>query len=335
MSRKLKMIALVDEGEIPADDPDFSKPVQSAQTEYHVIEALRELGHTVSVVGASEDINAMVKALTDDEFDLVFNLTEHIGGDRHHDKNIAALLEMLQIPFTGAGVNGLLLTRDKRLCKRLLSSHRIHVPGFASLSLNKKIRISKKLQYPLIVKPALEDSSEGISNASVVSDEDELVERVRFVHEGWQQPAIAEEYIQGRELYVSVLGNSRLSVLPVRECFFNPESDRGPYIATSRVKHDSKYRERWNIKFGFADLEPSTLKYIERICKRVYRVLQIRDYGRIDLRLTYDNKAIILEANANPDLAYGEEVAESAEKAGLSYTKFIDRIVNAALLRYS
>lgn len=334
MTRKLSITALVDEGEISVDDPDFSRPVESIQTEYHVIGALRELGHSVSVVGAGEDIDTMVKALTSDKPDLVFNLTEHIGGERQHDKNIAALLEMIQIPFTGAGVSGLLLTRDKGLCKRLLSSHRIHVPGFALLPPGKMIRISKKLHYPLVVKPAMEDSSEGISNASVVANEGELMERVRFVHEGWKQPAIAEEYIQGRELYVTVLGNSRLVVLPVRECIFNLEAGKGPYLATHRVKFNREYREKWGIEFGFAELETSTFKHIERVCKKVYKVLQIRDYGRIDLRLTEDDKVVILEANANPDLAYGEEIAESAEKAGISYINFIDRILKTALRRY-
>jgi len=334
MSQKLNITALVDEGEIPAGDPDFSTPDNSSRTEYHVVAALRELGHNVSVLGAGENTTAMVTTLTDSKPDLVFNLTEHIGGNRQQDKNIAALLEIMQIPFTGTGVNGLLLTRDKRLCKRLLSSHRIRVPGFASLPMNKPVRVSKKLHYPLIVKPALEDSSEGITNASVVADEDELKERVEFIHSRWQQPVIAEEYVEGRELYTSILGNSRLFVLPVRECIFTHQAGKGPQLATYRVKFNKQYREKWGIEFGFADLETSILKHIEHVCKRVYRALQIRDYGRIDLRLTDDNQVIILEANANPDLAYGEEIAEAAEKAGFAYAVFIDRILKTALRRY-
>ena len=150
--------------------------------------------------------------------DLVFNLTEQFGGDRRFDKNIAALLEILDIPFTGSGATGLMLCRDKRLCKQLLSLHRIRVPGFAFLPLNRAVRVPKTLRYPLVVKPAFEDSSEGISNASLAANEEALRERVQFVHEGWQQAVIAEEYIEGRELYVSVLGNKRLVVLPIREC---------------------------------------------------------------------------------------------------------------------
>ncbi len=334
MSRKLNIMVLVDEAEISARDPDFKQSDESPKTEYHVIMTLRELGHNVSVVGVGEDINVMVTTLTERKPDLAFNLTEHIGGDRRHDKNIASLLEIMQVPFTGAGVNGLLLTRDKRLCKRLLSSHRIRVPNFASLPPNKKIRVSKKLKYPLIVKPALEDSSEGISNASIVANEKELKERAEFIHSRWQQPVIAEEYVEGRELYVGILGNSRLSVLPIRECIFNTESGKGPHLATYRVKFNEAYRKKWGIEFGFADLENSTLKHVEHVCKKVYRVLQIRDYGRIDLRLTQDNRVVILEANSNPDIAYGEEIAEAAEKAGISYVDLIDRILRTALRRY-
>ena len=184
------------------------------------------------------------------------------------------------------------------------------------------------------MKPALEDSSEGISNASIVSKEDALKEREKFVHERWEQAAIAEEYIEGQELYVSILGNKRLCVLPIRECRFNLEDNKGPCLATYRVKWNAEYRKKWDIKFGFARLEEAVVKKIERVCKKVYKVLQLRDYGRIDIRLTSDNKIFILEANSNPDLAFGEDVADSAEKCGISYEELIKRIVNSALRRY-
>lgn len=250
------------------------------------------------------------------------------------DMNIAAVLEMLDIPFTGSGPTGLMLSRDKRLCKQLLTSHRIHVPDFTSIAQNQKVRVPKPLHYPLVVKPAFEDSSEGISNASLVTNESALLERVKFVHEGWEQPVIVEEYIEGRELYVSIIGNKQLTVLPIRECFFDFDGSEGPHLATYRVKWNRKYREKWNISFGFAELDQSITKNIERICKRVYRLLRIRDYGRIDLRLTPENKLVILETNPNPDIAYGEEVAEAAEKAGISYEKLLDQILQLALRRY-
>lgn len=334
MSPKLDITVLVDGTTVPDNDPEFAEVPPVPTTEHHVVGALRELGHNVSILPVREDIGDIVTALTRDKPELVFNLTEQFAGDRRFDKNIAALLEILDIPFTGSGAMGLMLCRDKRLCKQLLSLHRIHVPGFAWLPLGRGSRVPKTVHYPLVVKPAFEDSSEGISNASLASNEDALTERVRFIHDGWQQAAIAEEYVEGRELYVGVLGNKKLTVLPVRECFFNSDAVGGPQMATYRVKFNAEYRKKWNITFGFAELEPATLKAVERICKRVYRVLQIRDYGRIDLRLTPDNKLVILEANPNPDIAYGEEVAEAAEKAGISYEQLIARILHLALHRY-
>jgi len=334
MSRKLHVTVLVDATEITKDNPNFEVRPEVPTTEYHVITALRNLGHEVSVLGAVSDIGTIVKTLAERKPDLVFNLTEAFEGDRRLDKNIAALLEMVGVPFTGTGVAGLMLCRDKRLCKELLSLHKIRVPRFFSLPQDRKIRIAKTVRYPLVVKPALEDSSEGISNASLVSNVAELQERARFMHERWQQPAIAEEYIEGRELYVGILGNKRLSVLPPRECSFEFDGSAGPQLATYRVKWNEQYRKKWNIKFVFAELDPATTRNVGHICKKVYRVLQLRDYGRIDLRLTHDNKVVILEANPNPDLAYGEEVAEAAEYSGLAYEELIDRILHLALRRY-
>jgi D-alanine-D-alanine ligase len=334
MDLRLNITVLVDGSAVPENDRDFTGYPEIPTTEHHVIQTLRELEHDVSILPVEVDIAAIVGALTENRPDLVFNLTEQFGGDRRFDKNIAALLEMLDIPFTGSGAMGLMLCRDKGLCKQLLSLHKIRVPGFTYFPLNRALRVPKTVSYPVVVKPAFEDSSEGISNASLAANEQALRERVQFVHERWQQAVIAEEYIEGRELYVSVLGNRRLAVLPIRECLFNSDQAKGPQMATYRVKFNAEYRKKWNITFGFADLEPAIIKDVERICKRVYRVLQIRDYGRIDLRLTPDNRLVILEANPNPDIAYGEEYAESAHKAGISYEQLLTRILRVALRRY-
>ena len=335
MKQKLTITVLVDTATISADDPDFTGKHQSTTTEHHVINALRTLGHNVSVLGAVDDIREIISVLTDDKPDIVFNLTEHFGGDRRLDKNIAALLELIDVPFTGSGAMGLMLSRDKRLCKQLMSLHRIRVPDFISIPPDRKIRIPAALRYPLVVKPAFEDSSEGISNASFVTNEAALRERASFVHERWHQPAIAEEYIEGREFYVSVMGNKKLVVFPIRECFFGFDRSNGPQLATYRVKWSAEYRKKWNISFGFAELDPPVVKNIQRICRKVYHILQIRDYGRIDVRLTPDNRLVVLEANPNPDVAYGEEVAEAAEKVGITYEHFIERILHLALARYA
>ena len=226
-----------------------------------------------------------------------------------------------------------MLCRDKRLCKQLLGVHKIRVPNFVSLPWNRKIRISKKIHYPLVVKPALADGSEGISNASLVFTEEALRQRADFIHARWDQDAIAEEYIDGRELYVTVLGNKQLKVFPARECLFGTDNENGPCLATYRVKWNDAYRQRWNINFGFAELDEETNKRIQRICKKAFRTLHLRDYARIDLRLRPDGKIYILEANPNPDLAYGEEVAEAAEKAGCTYGKLIAQIISQTLKR--
>ena len=334
MSRKLQITVLVDATEITSNDPNFEGHPKVPTTEHYVIGALRNLGYEVSVFGAVADIGKIVETLTEQKPDLVFNLTESFEGDRRMDKNIAALIEMSGIPFTGTGVAGLMLCRDKRLCKELLSLHKIRVPRFFSLPQGRKVPVAKTVCYPLVVKPALEDSSEGISNASLVSNVEELEERTRYMHERWEQPAIAEEYIEGRELYVSILGNKRLSVLPPRECSFESDDGAGPQLATYRVKWNEQYRKKWNIKFGFAELDQATVKNIGHVCKKVYRVLQLRDYARIDLRLTHDNKVVILEANPNPDLGYGDEVAEAAGYSGMAYNELIDRIIHLAMHRY-
>lgn len=333
-SRGLDVTVLVDEWTIQPGDPHFTQQPEKPMTEFHVADALRHLGHSVFVIGVSNDVAALAGNLKERKCDLVFNLTEQIAGDRLMDKNIAGILEVMGIPYTGSGPMGLMLSRDKRLCKQLLSLHRIRVPGFVSLPIGRKIKVPKSLKYPLVVKPAFEDGSEGISNASLVANEKALEDRVRYVHESWQQPVIAEEYIEGRELYVSIMGNRRLSVLPIRECTLASSDSEGPMLATYSVKYNAKYREKWNIEFGFAELEPDVVRRIERTCKSVYRILYLRDYGRLDLRLTPEGRITILECNPNPDLAYGDEVAESAERAGILYEKLIDKIIRLALARY-
>jgi D-alanine-D-alanine ligase len=334
MRKPLKLTVLVDEASVSQDNPQLLDAPSEQTTEYHVAQACRELGHDVSVVRVGTDVGPFLAELSERQPDLVFNLTEEFRGDRKQDKNIAALLELIGLPFTGTGPTGLMLCRNKGLCKQLLSHHHVRVPGFAVLPPGRRIRVPKSLRYPVVVKPTFEDGSDGISNASLVKDEAQLSERVRLVHTRWHQPAIAEEYIDGRELYIGVTGNARLSVLPAREVVFTRNEGNGPVLATYRVKWDEAYRRRWGIEFRDARLEPDVLARVERACRTAYRVLQLRDYGRIDLRVTPENRIVILEVNANPDIAYGEEVAEAAERSGIPYNSLIDRILRFALKRY-
>lgn len=330
--KPIHITVLVDAGEIPPHDPNFEE-IDKAITEYHVIQTLREMGHTVTIRGFTEPLEEMIAEFKEHRPDLVFNLTEQFEGDRLFDKNIAGFLELLRLPYTGTGPLGLMLCRDKLLCKQLLSHHKIRVPAFFSFPLHKKIRIPRNIHYPLVVKPAFEDGSEGISQASVVRGPQALRERIEFVHDRFSQPVVAEEYIEGREFYIGILGNRQLTVLPPRECVF--PSEEGPSLLTYSVKWNKEHRQKWNIEFTDAEVDPEVLKKINRICKKVYRVLHLQDYGRIDLRLTAENKVVVLEVNPNPDVAYGEEVAEAAERTGLPYEQFLDRIIQLALRRFS
>ena len=328
----MNVTVIVDAGTILPEDAEFVASPQTS-TEGHVIGALRNLGHEVRIIGVEDDLAGLVAALTQHPPDIVFNLAEQFRDNRRLDKNLPALLEMMAIPFTGSGPTGLMLCRDKGLCKQLLNFHKIRVPDFAVLAPNRPMRVPKRLAYPVIVKPVYEDGSEGIAMASVVRSEQELADRVRFVHERYRQPAIAEQYIEGRELYVAVLGDKRLRVFPPREIRFGGIDQGGPVIATSRVKWDTQYREKWRIEYDFAEVTDAQFASIQRICKRVFRLLRLNDYGRIDLRLAADDKIFILEANPNPDLAYGEDFAEAVEKGGLEYDALIRRILGLAMRR--
>jgi D-alanine-D-alanine ligase len=332
--KKYKITVLVDSATVSQDDPQFLALPKRPTTEYYVIQTVRKLDHKITIIPVEDSIKALANQLKRQKPDLVFNLTEEFRGDRRKDIVITSLLANLKIPFTGSNSIGLAICRDKVLSKQILNQHKINVPNCLLFHPQKTITIPKTIKFPMVVKPAFEDGSEGISNASVVNTKQALKQRVRYVTKKWKQGAIAEEYIKGRELYVGIIGNKKLKTLPIRECIFNNKSTGGPRLATYRVKWDEKYRRRWNVKYDFAKLDRATTRKIYQTCRQVYGLLQLRDYGRIDLRLTGDNKIVILEVNANPDVAKGEELAEAAKKAGIPYKEFIKQIICATLARY-
>ncbi len=333
MSPRPLITVMLDDATVPPEDPQFQGNPTEWTTEYHVVTTIRKLGYQTTLLPVADRVEPIVANLTQHRPDLVFNLTEQFKDNRRLDASLAGLLDLLGIPFTGTGPAGLILCRDKGLCKQLLSRHKVRVPGFVSIPRGKEPRIPRALNYPLVVKPVYTDGSEGISNASLVKDINELRDRVRIVHNRWNQPAIVEEYINGRELYVAVIGNKKLSVLPPREMFFKDQSSDGPVLATYKVKWDPDYQKKWKINIGFAKLEPELFKKIARACKKAYKLMRIRDFGRIDIRLKPNGHICILEVNPNPDIAYGDEVAEAAEKLGISYDQLIERIIRLALKR--
>lgn len=264
--------------------------------------------------------------------DVVFNLTEHFNNRSAYDQNVASLLEMLGVRYTGSGPTGLTLCKNKGMTKEILAYHRIRFPAYAIFPPGATIRRPKRLAFPLFIKPLQEEASYGISQDSFVDNDESFEERVRFVHERMNQEALAEEYIEGRELYVSILGNRRLQVFPIREVIFSEVPEGRPRFSTFKAKWDDAYRQRWGIQNIFAQPLPEGIaERIAQICKKVYRVLRIRGYGRIDLRVAPDGDIVILEANPNPNLADDDEFAQSALKAGVIYEGLIQRILALAL----
>src|SRR5690606_11056801 len=258
---------------------------------------------------------------------IVFNLMENFTEVGVFDQNIVSYLELLKVPYTGCNPRGLMLSRDKALSKTLLAYHRIPVPDFAVFRVGRAVQRPKRLTFPLIVKSLTQEASIGISQASVVENDERLRERVHFVHRSIGTDAIVERYIEGRELYVGILGNVALKVFPVWELDLDQLPRESWRIATERVKWSARYQQKHRIMSGPAvGLSDALTERIQRICRRVYRTLDLSGYARIDLRLTPDGQVYVLEANPNPQTAYGEDFAESAEAAGLSYEHLLDRI---------
>ena len=305
------------------------------ELEYQVAEALEENRHEVLLIGVHDDLRVILDHCTEWKPDLVVNGAEAFR-DARHDFVFPALLETCGVRYTGSPPLGLLVTRDKAMSKKILAYHGIQVPGFETWNPNEPVG-EVSLRFPLIVKPLASDASEGIAQASVVGDVAELRERVGFVHQRFEQAAIAEEFIEGRELYASVIGNDEtLEVLPLTELVFDKEKNAPEErIATQTTKWDEPYRRRKGIRYQFArPVSAAAKERIEAICRTACKALWLRDYGRIDVRLGNDDEVWVLEANANPFIAKGHEVANAADKIGLPYPKFIQRIVSEAVRRH-
>jgi D-alanine-D-alanine ligase len=331
---KLRVLALVHRHLIPPDTvPDGTDIVSAAwRTEYDVITTLRALGHEVQPLGVHDDLSELRRASTEWKPHIAFNLLEGFDDVTIFDQNVVSHLELLKLPYTGCNPRGLLLARDKSLSKKLLAYHRVPVPEFEVFRIGRPVRRPKRLAFPLIVKSLTQEASIGISQASVVDNDEKLKERVAFIHESIGTAAIAERYIDGREIYVGVLGNQTLQALPVWELFFTNMPPEAKRIATDRVKWSVKYQKKYGIDSGLArDLPEAVCERIQHVCKRAYRSLELSGYARIDLRLEESGSVWVLEANPNPQIARGEDFAASAEKTGIGYDALIQRIVNLGL----
>jgi D-alanine-D-alanine ligase len=330
--RPLRALVLVHEDLVPPDDPPRAAlDTAEWKMEYDVVSTLRDLGHDVRPLGVRSDLGVIRQAVEEFKPRIAVNLLEEFDGVAVYDQNVVAYLELLRVAYTGCNPRGLMLSRDKGLTRKILAYHRVRGPEFSVFPIGRKVRRRPSLAFPLIVKSLSEDASLGISQASVVDTDDRLAERVAFIHESVGTAAIAERYIEGRELYVGILGNRRLQVFPVWELRMDRLPEEAKPIATERVKWSRKYQQKYGITWGPARLAPDLAARLQALAKRVYRLLELSGYARIDFRLDAENRIWVLEANPNPDIGYGAELPESAEKAGLSYEALLQRIVTLGL----
>ncbi|MBP7550766.1 MAG: hypothetical protein KA761_10810 [Gemmatimonadaceae bacterium] len=302
------------------------------KTEFDVISTLRETGHDVHVLGVQWELRPIREAVDALKPDIVFNLLEEFHGETMYDQNVVSYLELIKVKYTGCNPRGLMLSRGKALSKKLLAYHRIRVPDFAVFPMGRKVKRPRHLAFPLIVKSLIEHSSLGISQASVVDSDEKLAERVRFIHERIGTDAIAEQFIGGREIYVSVLGNDRLAAFTPWELVVEKQDPDAPLIATAKMKHDPEYQAKKGIAIRAAQqIHPDAEARLLHDSKRIYRILELTGYARIDFRLDEEGRTWFLEANPNPDIAREEEFAQAAAHDGIPYPKLLERIVRMGL----
>jgi len=333
--RKKRVLVLMHEDLVPPDDiaGKSDAEVIEYKTEYDVVTGLREHGHEVQPLGLYDDLTPLRRAIQNFKPHIVFNLLEEFHGEPMLDQNVVSYLELIRMPYTGCNPRGLMIARDKALSKMILHHHRIRIPRFAVVPAGRKLkRKPARLTYPLIVKSQIEESSFGIAEASIVHNDEKLAERIDFMHAKVGTDLILEQYVDGRELYVGVMGNTRLQVLPVWELEMRKLRSDAPRIATRQVKWNRKFQERRGIKLGPArDLPPEVERLLVRTTKRLYRLLQLSGYARVDFRLDTQGRPYFLEANPNPEIGYGEEFAEAAEAAGIDYEPLLDRLIAIGL----
>jgi D-alanine-D-alanine ligase len=330
---KLRVLALFHEKLVPPEGATEEQAKTAEwKTEYDVVTALKALGHEVLPLEIGGDLAPIRKAVEAWKPHIAFNLLEAFDDVATWDQNVVAYLELTKVRYTGCNSRGLLLARDKAITKKLLSYHRIPVTDFAVFPMGRQMKRPKRLGFPLIVKSLTLDASTGISQASVVENEDKLAERVKFIHDSIGTDALVEGYVEGRELYVGMLGNDRLKVLPIWELSFTKMPEEQRKIATERLKWSLTYQKKHGIVSGEAkDIPDAVAARIRDICKRIYKNLMLSGYARIDLRLSETGQLYVIEANPNPQLARGEDFADSANAVGIDYERLIQQILNLGM----
>jgi len=337
---KLKIVVLYDrvlvdeesEATPATDKSPVTRTLDKKEVEDEVAEALGKLGHEAikhELDGTPKSLLALARL----ECDLVFNLTESFADDDTADFKIAAFLELIGKRYTGSGTHGLMLAQDKAIAKKIFAFHGVHTPVFAK-SFRGRLDFSHDLQFPVIVKPAREDGSIGIEFSAVVSSIRELMERMDWLHANFDSPVLIEEYIEGREMYVGIIGNDKPEALPVVELDLSKLPDGTPRIAAAEVKWGKGTKAYRDTKSAVAtDLNEETTLSLQQTAMAAYQALELRDYGRVDMRLQSDGRVHVIEANPNPWLSSKAEFAMAARKAGRTYTQLVEEIVELAMAR--
>ena len=337
MGDPLKVAVLYDVwGEEDTSEPEATQAGRKRKVKEdreEIFDALAKLGHEPSYYvldGRPQSLYGLGKCGAD----LVFNLTESYAGDDTKEMNVAAYMDLLGLPYTGAGPHAHFLAQDKATAKKMFAFHDIRTPFFAT-AYRGNIDHAHDVKFPLIVKPQSEDGSIGIDAAAVVTGVKELMERVEYVQNEFDSPALIEEYIEGREIYASVLGSyEKTEVLPLVELDLSKLPEGTPKIASRDVKFETDSKAYKLTKSTIAeDLDEATVQKLSETALAAYRAVKLRDYGRIDMRLTSDGEVYVIEANPNPWLSSKHEFAMAAKKSGRSYTQLIGEIVDMALER--
>jgi len=327
--KKLRVILLADESLLPSGDlKDYSeKQRELRKTEFDVRDAIEELGHEVFSIGVSDDLSTIRGAIDAHKPDIAFNLIEEFAGISHFDQHVVSYLELRKQAYTGCNPRGLTLARDKALTKKILAYHGLKVPEFAIFPKRRAAKRPESLAFPLFVKSLTEEGSVGISGASIVHDDEKLMERVKYIHRATDSTALAEQFIEGREIYVGVMGNDRVTVLPPWECVMTRKEENAPLIASDRAKWDPEYQRQVGLKTGPARLSKKMHAKLAELSKNIYRLLGMSGYARLDYRVTGDGDAFLLEANPNPQIAKDEDFALSAKHAGTEYPALIEQLM--------
>ena len=330
---KLRVAVLLNQDLMPPETlPEgIEKEKQAWRTEYDVISTLKSLGHEVYPVGLRGDLGVIIRALEEHKPQIAFNLLEEFDGQALYDQHVVSYLELLKQPYTGCNPRGLTLAHDKALTKKILSYHRVAVPGFAVFPMGQKVTRPRRLKFPLLVKSMVEEGSVGISQASVVNDDAKLAERVEFIHRQTTSHAIAEQYIEGREIYVSVIGNRKLQTYTPWELVIENLPEGALNIATGRLKWNPDYQKKVGLVTKPAQLAPEIQRKLEFLSKRIYRHLNLSGYARLDYRMTNEGEFYLLEANPNPQIAMNEDFADSAAHCGIGYGQLLQKIITLGL----